>query len=216
MDAERRFAAEPADPCELRARAATYAFLSRALDDEDLPAEFFRALAGMGLRTGTELDAFAAGLAGLSADELDAQCREVAADHASGLLGMSADPVSPYESAHTSAGRLTMQDSRDEAVAAYAASGLARQTWPRLPEDHIAFELDFAGGLLARAAEETGEDPDRARRDLASHAAFVCDRLAPWVPGFADELEAHSATPFYRGVAQMLREFVRQEAELAG
>jgi TorA maturation chaperone TorD len=44
----------------------------------------------------------------------------------------------------------------------------------------------------------------------------VRDRLAPWVPGFADELEAHSATPLYRGVAQMLREFVRQEAELAG
>lgn len=201
---------------ELRARSATYAFLARALSDDELPASFLSALAADAPETGTELDGFARGLRGLDAEGLEGRRRELAADHAAVLLGMSARPVSPYESVHTSPEGLTMQGARDAAVAAYAAAGFAKAAELHLPEDHVALELDFAGALLARAAEALEQPGDaqalaRAECDVNAQADFVRARLAPWVPGFADKLEARSSTPFYRGVAQMLRAFVADE-----
>ena len=210
---------------DLSERAATYSFLARALSDEDLPAEFLGALAQEAPQTGTELDAFAAGLAAKTPDDLESVRKEVAADHASTLLGMSAAPVSPYESVHTSSEELMMQEARDRAVAAYRASGFAVSEDCHVPEDHIATELAFMAGLGERAAAQlapvlAGEAVDEAAAEAMGEAEkamnaqldFLEKSLLPWVPAFCDQLEARSSTGLYRGVAQMLREFMAQEA----
>ncbi len=211
---------------DLRDRSFTYSFLARALSDEDLPGEFLSALASDPPQTGTELDAFAASLAGLAEDELEAVRKDVVADHASTLLGMSAAPVSPYESVHTSDGELMMQEARDRAVAAYRASGFAVTEDCRVPEDHISTELAFMAGLGGRAAEAIdsvvsgkaeGEDAAaamaEAEKAMNAQLSFLETSLLPWVPQFADKLEARSKTPLYRGIAQMLREFMAQEKQ---
>lgn len=199
---------------ELRARAATYAFLARALSDEELPGEFLGALAVDAPQTDTALDAYADGLAGLSADELEARRRDLAADHAACLLGMSARPVSPYESVHTSAEHLMRQDAWRQVVLVYGQAGFKPTGALRVPEDHIACELQFCAALLRRAADFAAAGvPEAAGRDLAAQTAFTRDHLAAWAPRFCDLLEAHAATDFYRGVAQMLRTFVAQEAQ---
>lgn len=205
---------ETCDPArELRELALTCSFLSRALSDDEVGAGFLAALAAERPQTGTELDAFAARLTGLGADGLERQRRELAADHAACLLGMSADPVSPYESVHTSGKRLMMQEARDQVVRSYAQAGFVKPAGLHLPEDHVAIELEFAGALAARAAEalEHGrqDDADRAQGQLD---AFWRDHLAAWVPGFCDKLEVRAQTAFYRGVAQMLRELLATAA----
>lgn len=237
---------------EARDRGMTYTFLARALSDEEIPVSFLASLSGVELGSGTELDDFARGLA--TAD-LDHQRAELAADHASALLGMSADPVSPYESVHTSDKHLMMQEARDQVVAAYRAQGFAVSGEQRTPEDHISLELSFMAELCEQLAREleanpeptakiegtsigSGKDPEAnddgktqphdkgegqgeepagvelpagAAALVEAQARFVREHLACWVPGFCDELEAHAATPFYRGTAQMLRGFLAGE-----
>ncbi len=208
---------------DLRERALTYSFLARVFSDEEVGADFLTALRGEVPATGTELDAFAAGLAGA---DLEAVRTELAADHAALLLGMSPRPVSPYESVHTSEDHLMMQAARDEVVAAYAAAGFAKAGEYRVPEDHVSLELDFMAAVGMRAAQavegvlsgasEPGEGVDPladAERDMNAQLDFLEKHLLAWLPGFCDLVEERAATQFYRGAAQMLREFLGQERE---
>ena len=205
---------------ETRQRALTYAFLSRVLSDDELGADFFAALRDNPPQTGTELDAFAAGLQGTGDAGLESARTAVAADHAKCLLGMSALPVSPYESVWTSPEHLMMQDARKAVVAAYAEAGFAKDTAFHLPEDHISIELDFVARLLTRAADkleagtavgavQSEKAPGQAELDQA--ARFIGKHLAAWTPLFCEDLERKASTAFYRGVAQMLRAFVAEE-----
>ena len=229
MDTELRQLAD-----EARERSMTYSFLARALADEEIPLSFLDSLSSMELETGTELDAFACGLAEMDADGREQQRKELAADHASSLRGMSVDPVSPYEAVHTGEKRLMMQEARDKVVAAYRQQGFGASQDLRVPEDHISLELSFMAALCERFAatvEAHANTDDQVQGDvegqgavegtslsaeaqelMQAQAAFVSDHLVPWVPGFCDELEDHATTPFYRGVAQMLRLFVEDEA----
>ena len=206
---------------DLRDRALTYSFLARVLSDQEVGIDFLGHLADETPQTGTELDVFAAGLAGA---DLEAVRSELAADHSACLLGMSPHPVSPFESVHTSEKHLMMQDSRDKVVHAYAQSGFAKAGEYHIPEDHISLELDFMAGLGMRAAdaldavlsgekegEAAGEAMADAERDMNAQLDFLEKHLLVWVPGFCDLLEARAATPFYRGAAQMLRTFLDQE-----
>lgn len=209
---------------DLRERSLTYSFLARALADEDLPVEFLMSLASDAPNTGTELDSYADFLAGLAPEALEGAHKDVAADHAATLLGMSASPVSPYESVHTSEGELMMQEARDRAVASYRASGFAVSDACKVPEDHISTELAFMAGLGERAADaldavltgklcedEGSERMAEAEKAMNAQVAFLEASLLPWVPAFCDKLEARAKTPLYRGIAQMLREFMAQE-----
>lgn len=207
---------------DLRERALTYSFLARVFSDEEVGADFLTALRGEVPATGTELDAFAAGLAGA---DLEAVRTELAADHAALLLGMSPRPVSPYESVHTSEDHLMMQAARDEVVAAYAAAGFAKAGEYRVPEDHVSLELDFMAAVGMRAAQAVegvleGAAPDGAadpladaERDMNAQLDFLEKHLLAWLPGFCDLVEERAATQFYRGAAQMLRTFLGQERE---
>ncbi len=207
---------------DLRERALTYSFLARVLSDEEVDAGFLAALRDEVPQTATELDAFATSLADA---DLDAVRVELAADHAALLLGMSPRPVSPYESVHTSEEHLMMQGARDEVVRAYAGAGFAKAGEYRVPEDHVSLELDFMAALGMRAAEAVGrvlageatedgaDSLADAERDMNAQLDFLEKHLLVWIPGFCDLLEGRAATPFYRGVAQMLREFLRQERD---
>lgn len=209
---------------DLRERALTYSFLARVFSDEDLPMEFFTALAAEPPQTGTDLDAWASSLANTDAAALEQVRTDVVADHAATLLGMSAAPVSPYESVYTSDGELMMQEARDRAVEAYRASGFGVTEACRVPEDHISTELAFMAGLGDRAANAidsvlSGANADEEGNDLLREAeqamnaqiSFLETSLLPWVGVFCDKLETRAQTPLYRGAAQMLREFMVQE-----
>lgn len=204
---------------DLRERAMTYSFLARVLSDEQIGTDFLAALACDVPVTGTDLDAFAAGLA--TAD-LESVRKDLAADHSALLLAMSTHAVSPYESVYTSEEHLMMQAARDEVVAAYASSGFAKAGEYHVPEDHISLELDFMAALGNRAANavdtvlaaqvDTESDPlAEAERDMNAQIDFLERHLFVWAPQFCDELEKRAATPFYRGVSQMLRTFIDQE-----
>ena len=211
--------------CDLRERALTYTFLARALSDEEVGTAFLESLRDDPPQTGTALDGFAASLAGLDADGIEQVRKDVAADHSATLLGMSARPVSPFESVWVNEANLMMQAARDEVVHAYAVAGFGKSEDYHMPEDHISLELDFMAGLGMRAAtriedvlagaspeDEGAPDPlAEAEADMNAQFDFLEKHLCAWVPAFCDKLESHAKTDFYRGVAQMLRVYVADE-----
>ena len=212
---------------EMEARGDAYSFLARVLSDDEAGVDFLEALRDNPPQTGTALDDFASSLAGYDADALEAVRRESAADHAQTLLGMSAHPVSPFESVYLSGVHLMMQASRDEVRAAYAAAGCAKSDDYRMPDDHVSLELDFMAVLSSRAAQALralatdgagaelpdGTSAEQAAQDsLNAQLSFVDDHLTRWIPQFCEALERQATTDLYRGAAQMLDRLVGQDA----
>lgn len=155
-------------------------------------------------------------ISGLSAASLEEARVDAAADFAALFLGMSANPVAPYESVYTSEEHLLMQDARDEVLAVYRQEGLGYAGADNLPEDHIGTEFEFMAKLCQKevAALEAGDTPEVQRlRDI--QRAFITEHLAVWVPGFCDDVEARARTLLYGGLAQITRQLVASEAEWA-
>ena len=150
--------------------------------------------------------------------------QQLAVDYARLFLGAgNFDKLTapPYESVYTSEGRLLMQDARDAVLAAYRAEGLDLPAGNVTPEDHVGFELQFMAEVVDRTAValQAGDLPRFAALALKQQA-FFNDHLANWLPAFADDIERHCRTEFYRGVAHLVRGLLAVERpvvdELAG
>ncbi len=156
-------------------------------------------------------------LSELPGEGLEQARADVAADFAALFLGMSADPVAPYESVYTSEEHLLMQDARDEVLAAYRECGFQQADGVRLPEDHAATELEFMARLCEREMMGLQEgDAVAVGMSRASQTAFLKDHLMTWLPQFCDDVQARAKTGFYAGVAEMLCQVLDAEAEELG
>jgi len=140
--------------------------------------------------------------------------RQLAAEYASLFLNVGKKPVYPFESVYTSSEKLVMQKAYDEVLAIYRQEGLGKTELLREPEDHIAIELEFMAYLCQRCAEalQAGEG-DQALNYLAKQEGFLAEHLMVWVPAFCDDVEQAAKSDFYRGLAQLTREFLSMEQE---
>lgn len=193
---------------ECEARSQQYAFLARLFREE--PDIVFLE----GLREGG--DAFSGALGDyarlLAMRDIEAERADAAADFAYCFLGMSDDPVSPFESVWRSPSHLMMQEPRDEVVAAYAAQGMGKDASFGLPEDHISIELEFMAHLCKRCGEAF-RDGDAARLGALEVAQenFFKAHLDAWVGDVCDKLERRCKTDYLRAVALTTREVIGYE-----
>jgi len=81
----------------------------------------------------------------------------------------------------------------------YEAAGLTLDEEMTLIPDHLALELLFMHYLIQNGLVEKQE-------------MFLKEHLR-WVPGYCDEMQKHAATPFYKEVAKILKEFMLSEQE---
>lgn len=197
----------------LVARAALYRWLSRLfkaeVDSQLLSLmksmRFPAACGDFGLQAAYEKFQFA--LADLDADRLN----ELAADFACCFLGAGIAKGSdaaafPYASVYTDPRRIVMQQARDRAVAAYGAYGLQVDGQSgNLPEDHLAYLLEFMAVLCQAALSAASTDELNINGHLAVQRQFLQDHLLNWVKVFCDDLERHARTPFYQSVSQITR-----------
>ncbi|CAH2603248.1 putative oxidoreductase component of anaerobic dehydrogenases; Functional role page for Chaperone protein TorD [Rhodovastum atsumiense] len=117
------------------------------------------------------------------------------------FLGPEA-PVPMWESVWTTEERLLFADCTHAVAAAFTAAGLAPPGAWREPADHLAFELAFLATLLTRAGQATAEgEPERARHDVATAAAFFAQHPDRWARSCLHEINKRADTDFYRGVA---------------
>lgn len=136
-------------------------------------------------------------------------------DYARTFFGSNTDghgAAYPFESVHTSADRLMMQDARDEVLALYRSEGLEKaETW-KDNEDHIALELAFEKALCDKAltALESG-DHETALRKLIVQYNFLQTHLLNWTPMFVHGIERFSRTDFYKATALLMSCFLEED-----
>jgi len=73
--------------------------------------------------------------------------------------------------------------------------------------DHIGVQLAFIAELFMQAS--TADNPD-AYEEIASH--FFVDHVA-WTTPFFEKIEGQATTGFYKGLANISREFLAFEPE---
>lgn len=194
-------------------RMLTYQLLSSLLFTEP-SIELLQSLSSLPSSAG-KLGEYLSGLPGEGGWE---QARiDAAADFAALFLGMSADPVSPYESVYTSEEHLLMQDARDEVLAAYRANGFQQVEDLHLPEDHASTELEFMAKLCEREMVGLQENDALAvGQASAAQVAFLKDHLMVWMPQMCADVAARAKTGLYAGLAEMLEQVIAAEAEMLG
>lgn len=192
----------------LEERALACGFLSMAYLQE-VTTDFLERLRDEPPALDGEMGAFAASLAEADLEEVR---KELAAEFARVFLGMSASPVAPYESVYTSELRLLMQEARDDVRRLFRAEGFSVATDVRLPEDHIAFELEFMGRMCRKelAALEAG-DAEEARRCHEVQRGFFEAHLENWLPAFCADVRKRVRTAFYRGVVELTESYLDAE-----
>lgn len=120
----------------------------------------------------------------------------------------------PYESVFTSPEGLMMQDARDEVVRVYRRCGLKVPRDLNVPEDHLAFELEFMGRLSGRIAEALGPGEDAAGEDAATLMAeqlrFIDEHLLNWMPDLARRVDTFARLPFYPAMMAVAQSYLRE------
>lgn len=142
---------------------------------------------------------------------------ELSIDYAKTFIGYGSDTYSaayPFESVHTSEMRLLMQDARDEVLAKYAKSGLAKQKSFKEAEDHISLEMDYMIILNERTIEALRSgDEEYALHQLFEQKEFLANHLYAWVPMMTSDVRRIARTEFYHGLAWLTDGFLETDFE---
>jgi anaerobic sulfite reductase subunit A len=169
-------------------------------EDEDAErAELYRLFSDLFMREPTEETLLRA--KELFQMKLAASPDELQRDFARIFLSQDLHP-SPYESLYNfSVGEKPRLwgKATEEVNAFYEASGLFLDEETNPVPDHLALELLFMNYLIQNGLVE-------------QQGMFLKEHLF-WVPEYCDEVQKHAATPFYREVAKILKEFMLSEQE---
>jgi len=78
--------------------------------------------------------------------------------------------------------------------------------------DYIGLELEFMSHLCGeeKKAEEEG-NPHRTEFLLSAEREFLQDHLGKWVPMLCERVFEKAETGFFKGVAQLTREFIERD-----
>lgn len=116
----------------------------------------------------------------------------------------------PYESVYVDAPSALNTDATDTVVRRYRSLGfLPTSLQGAAAPDHIGLEMEMVAHLagLEAAAWEAGESA-RAFDLVRAQEAFLREHLLRWAPVFCLAVERAAASPLYRRIARMTREFL--------
>ena len=139
-----------------------------------------------------------------------------AEDYARIFVGPAALPAPAWESVYRGNKRMLMTATTLSVREFYHACGYEAQAHHRVPDDHLAIELDFLSALAQDALDACAADEgERACDLLDAGTSFLKAHLALWIEPFASELHDKSGSPFYRAVADALSAFVSGDCSVS-
>ncbi|MDR0501485.1 MAG: molecular chaperone TorD family protein [Coriobacteriales bacterium] len=204
----------------MQGRMATYRFLSR-LYRKEVDQELLDQLIAMRypVKSGNaEMDAGYRMMHGYICSTWERTLTDLAIDFARVFLGHGINAHSaayPFESVHTSAKRLLMNDARDEVLAIYRANGIEKTNAWREGEDHIALELEFISLLIERTLELLQvKDEEQVFSLLRTQLNFLDNHLLNWVPMLVIEMQKFAKTDFYRALALITSGYLTVDREI--
>ncbi len=115
--------------------------------------------------------------------------------------------VHPYESVYLEKNGLLWGETTMQVKNLYDRVGFLHEEY-EVP-DHIGVELLFMSALCDEEDKVSETDPVGARKAHGLQLEFVEQHLSRWVDKLADNITKKSATPLYRGLAEMTREYIK-------
>lgn len=132
-----------------------------------------------------------------------------------GLATAEGKVAVPYASVFLSKKGLLYGPQRAEALAAFRAQGVGIREGLDIPEDHLAFELEFLGCLAQRTAQALREgDNERAADLTATSRAFLEGQVLTWAGLLFDVARHLLTTRFYRGVVDAAEAFLELDRDV--
>ena len=121
----------------------------------------------------------------------------------------------PYGSIYLDGDNVVMGDSTMQALALYREGGFEIDEDINEVPDHVAFELEFLYLLSFSLGQATDEDEQTRLKTLKSR--FLNEHLGRWVGTLAEAMGKGAETDFYKRLAQVTEQIVREDMqELAG
>lgn len=139
-------------------------------------------------------------------DRLPGYQEERGVEYARLFLGPQHPAAVPYASFYLSETRQLMTEITIQVRGYYLDAGMAVTGLHRVPDDHIALELEFMAYLADEGVRnlESG-DAGAASAAVARLENFYHEHLTKWVPLFADRMQEGAESDFYRGTALALK-----------
>ncbi len=132
-----------------------------------------------------------------------------------GLATAEGKVAVPYASVFLSKKGLLYGPQRAEALAAFRAQGVGIREGLDIPEDHLAFELEFLGCLAQRAAQALREGDNERAADLTETSrAFLEGQVLTWAGLLFDVARQLLTTRFYRGVVDAAEAFLELDRDV--
>jgi TorA maturation chaperone TorD len=106
------------------------------------------------------------------------------------------------------------QDSTFDIARLYDEAGLRPEEEFNLPPDHITLELEFMSYLIYQEIEAIkNRHEENEQLALRLQSETIKNHLGVFGLGFADKLEQHCRSPFYKSAAGILRDFIEYELQ---
>jgi TorA maturation chaperone TorD len=141
----------------------------------------------------------------------DGELKDLLWDYTRLFIGPYKLPCPPWESVYTSPKRLMMQEAAAEVQNIYRGAGLIINSKDIMP-DHIGTELNFLSILLQRINTDGGG----ATNYIKIAEKFLNEHLLKWVTQFTLDMEEAAASPLYKTLAHLTRDFIMNECNFFG
>jgi TorA maturation chaperone TorD len=155
---------------------------------------------------------------GYGKEELSPLCTKIRTEYAELFLGPR-PPLAPlYESLYRGFSHRLCTETTVQVRSFYERQGLMVTRYNRVPDDHIAYELEFMAYLcekelraFAESAVEAAYDSQKVQLD------FIVTHLGKWVALFAARVSQAWCADYYKVWSSFIRRFVAEdEVDLRG
>jgi len=188
--------------------------LFRRLFETELDAEFLTFIQENNLNEFCEW--LANDMQSLGNPERDKFLTELAAEFAFLFIGPGSH-LPPYESVYVSKEKTLNGEATTQVRKFILMSGFDLDKSAHRYPDHICSELEFMERLLAHQLNAVNDgNQEELQKSIMLQQEFLRLHLSRWLPLFAKEIEQKAHLNFYKNLANMLVEFIKQEGEVLG
>lgn len=147
-------------------------------------------------------------------ESASAKLDDVYSEYMRVFVGPGALPAPPWESVYADKlQRLLMTETTLAVRKFYKKEGFESASYPHVPDDHVAIELDFMANMASCALDAfLAQEDETCKLALSASEDFLDEHLCAWVGDFAKEVEEKAEAPFYAIMAKTVEAFTSVDA----
>lgn len=136
-------------------------------------------------------------------------------DHTHLFIGAGQVLAAPWESVHLSKEHMLFQEHTLQVRGWYRRFGIEIEKLYQEPDDHLGLEMSFLAHLagMGIASLEAG-DQEAFEKDLQAQRDFLTQHTLRWMRTWANLVEEHARTDFYRGISHLVIGALQAAADL--